>query len=43
MLFDPDSNKLVTDVLFSLKINSDYHSQLTFNGDKVQQCSPQKR
>ena len=43
MKFNPDPNKQVTKVLlFSCKIKSDEHHHLTFNGNKVQQCSSQK-
>ena len=40
--FNPGPNKEATEVLFSCKINSDYHRKLTFNDNQVQQCSSQK-
>ena len=42
MSFNPDPNKQATEVLFSHKVNSDDHPKLTFNGNKVHQCSSQK-
>ena len=42
MTFNPDPNNQATEVLFPCKINYDNHPKLTFNGNRVQQCSLQK-
>ena len=38
MSFNLDPNKQEIEVLFSLKVNSDDHPKLTFNGNQAQQC-----
>ena len=42
VLYLHDPNKQATEVLYSRKVNSDDHPNLTFNGKEVQQCSSQK-
>ena len=43
MSFNHDPNKQAIEVLLSFKISSDYHLELTFNGNQIQQCSSQKQ